>query len=202
MNPRSDARITQKQMLEHAGWTRLPMAGGRLERQDEHLADVAGIGANFFKSRFTNCGFVGVDLSSANFGQGELVDCDFDDCIMELTRYDKASLLRCSWKAPRLVSGFFLGARLNQCRFYARPNLARTLWEGAEVEDSRFERPFLVRAHLGGAVFRRCGFTNADLTDALLAGSTFVGCDLTGNNLTPAQREAARFEDCTGLSAG
>lgn len=126
---------------------------------------------------FDGCTFKDCDLSGAELGGQELVDCRFVGCNLSNARLGGATLNGVA----------FAGCKLLGVDFAACNRLLLRL----EFSDCKLDYAGFRHLDLRRARFERCGLVDADFSEANLAGVKLADCDLAGARFSRTNLERA-----------
>jgi fluoroquinolone resistance protein len=141
--------------------------------------------------------YKGLELIGTDLRRGKIVDCVFDDCILnavDLTDTNlQASFRNCKIQGINFFTAkrTFLSLKFERCLIryssFAELTLNSVNFENCILEHVDFADAKLVAAKFNGSTFNECVFKNTDLSKADFRDSRGYSIDPTLNKLTKAR---------------
>lgn len=187
--------IIKPLLREHGDWYRRGQTGqGRIVMSDEDLqgADLRGLQG----ARLTRINFSGAGMNLMH--DVEVTECAFDEALLQLSAWERATIENCSFRGAMLVNSRFTDARIRGGNWLGAW-CDSTSWTRAAISNVSFVGACLTNSRFDEAVFTDCDFSRADLSRVNLAtdaarcpGSRFIGCDFRYANI-----DGLRFNNTT-----
>lgn len=141
--------------------------------------------------------FTGLQLISTDLRASKIVDCEFNDCVLNAIDLKDANLqarfVNCKIQGINFFTAkrTFLSLSFERCliRFssFAELTLNSTSFENCTLEQVDFADAKLVSTKFNGATFEECVFKNTDLSKADFRGARGYQIDPRLNKLAKAR---------------
>jgi fluoroquinolone resistance protein len=139
----------------------------------------------------------GLELINTDLRRGKIVDCIFEDCILNAVNLTdtnlQASFLNCKVQGINFFTAkrTFLSLKFERCLIryssFAELTLNATSFENCSFEHVDFADAKLVGAKFSGSTFTECTFKNTDLSKADFRNARGYAIDPTLNKLAKAR---------------
>ena len=141
--------------------------------------------------------FKGLELIGTNLQRGKIIDCVFEDCVLNAVDLKdtnlQASFINCKIQGINFFTAkrTFLSLKFDRCLIryssFAELTLSSTSFENCTLEHVDFADAKLASAKFNGATFNECVFKNSDLSKADFRNARGYQIDPTLNKLTKAR---------------
>lgn len=121
-------------------------------------------------------------LSKVNFSGINIIDCNFEGCILPEANFAFTTLCNVDLSESFLEKAVFLGANIIDTKLN-NANLKNCDFRNANVRNTNLERANLEKAKFEGASLRRINLQKTKLSKASLSWANLKGADLTGADL-------------------
>lgn len=132
----------------------------------------------------------------------ELVDCAFDEALLQISAWDRAAIERCSFRSAMLVNARFRGAQIDGGDWLGAW-CSGSSWTASKVSEVSFVAATMTDSRFDSAVFMDCDFSRADLSRVDLGldaarcpGTRFVRCDFRHANIDGLRFNGTTFDHC------
>jgi uncharacterized protein YjbI with pentapeptide repeats len=152
--------------------------------------------SDFYGTKFTETGFQGAVLSSANFESAT-----FQRIQMSPIYGSNVNFTRATFKV-----GFLMESKLTDCSFnevqangtsFSKSDISGSSFIEAEFEDCEFDSCLMMNTNLQRANFRKCDFSWAILNGSQLTHTIFNECDMSGTDFRGAKLDGTQIRGGT-----
>lgn len=129
-----------------------------------HITSAVMTGQSGRRINFDSCILEHSEISSCQLKKADLIDVEFNDCLIFGTNFDGSS-----WQRVVIKSGMQSGIVLSDA------TIKDAVFDHAKLNLANFRSAILTRVE-----FKGCDLTEADFSGATLHSVTFSDCNLTG----------------------